>query len=236
MCKVLEEDNGIRNFKQVAKFIKEAQKLEFLDLSYNELFADGREEFEGFIKEALEARPDLKYSIVGNGLHKDTPDTPETPPRKRLRIDRSIQVYVAHDSSYDHSIDGPIKINELFMKSGNKLVSQSKPVLERTYVIDNADKIIILGSPEFKSKYDDRIITREQIGRAQHDMDAIRIRIFEKDACDIIPIHFVDLGEFQECFPVTIHNLLDLTLRSMYYENTSDHFIDQLLTKLHDGF
>jgi hypothetical protein len=235
---ILGEDNGVRNFKQVAKFIKEAKKLEFLDLANNELFADGREEFEGFIKAALEARRDLVCPIEGNGIHAHTLNPLETPPQKRLRRSRPLQVYIAHDSSFDHSIDGPIKINELFHQLATKLLIQqeNRPMLERTYEIENSDKIIVLGSPEFKIKYDNRTITKEQIGRALHDMDTIRIRIFEKDAGDIIPIHFVDLGEFQKCFPTTISNLSELTLTSMYYEGIDDDLVSQLFARLYNGF
>ena len=229
-------DNGVRNFKQIAKFIKESQQLDFLDLSHNELFTDGREEFEGFINEALHRRTDLKVLIKGNSLNRNTSSPVITPPKKRLRISRSLQIYFACDNSYDNSIDSPIKIHELFHQLTTKALDQGRPIPERSYTISNADKIIVLGSPEFKSNYDKRMMTREQIGRTLHDMDTIRIRIFEKDAGDIIPIHFVDLGEFQECFSTTINNLSELTLTSMYYEGIDDDLVSQLLAKLYDGY
>ncbi len=57
----------------------------------------------------------------------------------------------------------------------------------RLAVLD-ADKVLVVGSRKFKERYDSRKLKRADIGVISSEMDAVRIRQFERGDAGIIPM------------------------------------------------
>jgi hypothetical protein len=72
--------------------------------------------------------------------------------------------------------------------------------------IRNADKVLVIGSRELKDRYDSRKLKREDIGVVSYEMDAIRLRLFERGDTGIIPFYFSGNSP-GSCFPTTIMSL-----------------------------
>jgi hypothetical protein len=75
--------------------------------------------------------------------------------------------------------------------------------------IINADKVIVIGSSDLKTSYDERIITRESIGVIGNEIDAVRTRIYERGIEDVLLVCFQGPSSapclHQEQFPTALH-------------------------------
>ena len=93
---------------------------------------------------------------------------------------------------------------------------RSAALLER---IENADKILIIGSRKLKERYDNRKLRRSDFGVVSYEMDAIRISLFEKGKKGVILFHYDYSAE--NYFPTTMRSVKANSFSSYadYYDN-----------------
>ncbi|MBY0461690.1 MAG: FAD-dependent oxidoreductase [Alphaproteobacteria bacterium] len=82
----------------------------------------------------------------------------------------------------------------------------AEELANRLKLINEVDRVIVVGSSELQEKYDERKISSDAIGVISSEIDAIRIRELEKGEAGIIPVYFSSWWN-EDNFPASLQHL-----------------------------